>query len=95
MEDFNGRYIKVEICNLRPIIGCTSIWLSFLKKTAKLLSCYQQSRNTDSLISCLSRHNAAISNKTDHYTRYEVGNTVDMSRRVIDQVLRDSGYNSA
>ena len=63
-------------------------------KPAKLFSCYQQSWDTDSPISCLSRHNTSVSNKTHQYRHYEVGSTADMSRHAIDQVLRGRDFNT-
>ena len=62
---------------------------------AAVMRHWQPSWDTDSLISCLSRHNAASSNRSHQYTRYEVGNTADVSRRVIDRQLRRRNYNSA
>jgi hypothetical protein len=55
--------IKIEICTYAPTLDAQIYGLfSFKKKTAKLFSCCQQSWDTDSLISCHSRHKAAVSN---------------------------------
>jgi len=88
--------LKLQYVIYAPTHGCTNILAQFpkKKKSAELFSCYQQSWDTDSPISCLSRHNAAVSNKTHQYTHYEVDSTADMSRRVIDQMLWSRGVSS-